>query len=208
MDRTLRRYLEYDTNAPLADALNAVVSVVYDSGLRLNNQLTIALKALIQSDETARALSPTVDVAEAALAESRDVMLERLSSENVEAEVRKQALRIGRQLLQRMPTLEAAIWSWLDQFGQGQLTVKVDTSDLGEQFGTLNRIGGMLTIGMILAGALIGLAIVTVMLLQPDVGDALGPVPALAALIFVVVLVYALRYVRRFAQSIEPPDDR
>jgi hypothetical protein len=86
--------------------------------------------------------------------------------------------------------------------------VKVDTSDLGEQFGTLNRIGGMLTIGMILAGALIGLAIVTVMLLQPDVGDALGPVPAIAALIFVVVLVYALRYVRRFAQSIEPPDDR
>jgi ubiquinone biosynthesis protein len=209
MDKTLRRFLEYDTGASLSTGLNAIMSVVYDSGLRLNNQLTIALKALIQSDETARALSPTVDIAQAAIAESRDEMLERLSQENVEAEVKKQALRVGRQLLQRLPTLENALWSWMDEFGKGQLTIKVDTSDLGEQFGTLNAIGGMLTIGMILAGALVGLAIVTVMLLQPAVGDALGPVPAIAALIFIALLGYALRQVRRFSRSISPHrDDR
>src|SRR5262249_29673462 len=138
MDRTLRRYLEYDESASLASGLNAVVSVVYDSGLRLNNQLTIALKALIQSDETAQALSPNVDVAQAALDESREAMIERLSADNVEAEVRKQAVRVGRQLLQRLPTLEAGLWSWLDQVGKGQLTIKVDTSDLDEQFGSLN----------------------------------------------------------------------
>lgn len=203
MDKTLRRYLEYDEGADLATALNAVMSVVYNSGLRLNNQLTIAIKALIQSDETARALSPNVDIAQAAIAESRDEMLERLSQENVEAEVKKQALRIGRQLLQRLPTLESAAWMWLDGFGKGQLTVKVDTSDLGEQFGTLNVIGGMLTIGMILAGALIGLAIVTVMLLQPSIGYSLGPLPAIAAVFFIGLLLYALRQVRHFSRSIK-----
>jgi len=208
MDRTLRRYLEYDDKANLASGLNAVMSVVYDSGLRLNNQLTIALKALIQSDETAHRLSPNVDVAQAAIDESRDAMIERLSSENVEAEVRKQALRVGRQLLQRLPTLEAGLWSWLDQVGKGQLTIKVDTSDLDEQFGSLNRIGGMLTVGMILAGALIGLAIVAVMLLQPSVGNSLGPLPGIGAVLFIGVLFYALRQVRRFARFIAADDDK
>ena len=106
-----------------------------------------------------------------------------------------------------LPTLEAAVWMWLDGFGKGQLTVKVDTSDLGEQFGTLNRIGGMLTVGMILAGALIGLAIVTVMLLQPSVGDSLGPLPGIAAVMFIGLLLYALRQVRRFAKSISSDDE-
>ena len=134
-------------------------------------------------------------------------MMERLSQENVEAEVRKQAVRVGRQLLQRLPTLEAAAWMWLDGFGKGQLTVKVDTSDLGEQFGTLNKIGGMLTVGMILAGALIGLAIVTVMLLQPAVGNSLGPIPGIAAVMFIGLLLYALRQVRRFTKSIGSDGD-
>ena len=68
-----------------------------------------------------------------------------------------------------------------DQFGQGQLTIKLDTSDLGKQFGTLNKIGGMVTLGMILAGALVGLAIVTVAMLQPAIANTLGPLPGLAA---------------------------
>lgn len=208
MHRTLRRYLEFEAGTGLADGLNAVMSVVYDSGLRLNNQLTIALKALIQSDETARNLSPDVDIAQAALSESRDAMLERLNAENVEAELRKQALRIGRELLQRAPTLESAIWSWIDQFGKGQLTIKVDTSDLGEQFGTLNKIGGMLTIGAILAGALVGLAIVTAVFFLPGLAESLGPLPGIAAFVFVAVLLYALNQVRHFAKAIRAEDDR
>jgi ubiquinone biosynthesis protein len=208
MDRALRRLLEFSDGDSLANGLNAVVSVVYDSGLRLDNQLTIALKALIQSEETARALSPKIDLAQAALAESREAMLAQLTADNVEAVARKQAIRIGRQLLQRLPTLESATWKWIDQFGQGQLTVKVDTSDLGRQFGTLNRIGGMLTVGMILAGALVGMAIVTVALFQPSVADALGPLPGIAAVIFISILFFAIAQVRRFARLTDPGDDR
>jgi len=200
MEKTLRRFLEYGEGGTLAAGLNAVVSVVYDSGLRLNNQLTIAIKALIQSEETAAALSPDIDIAQAAFAESRESMLANLTSENVEQVIRKQAVRVGRQLLQRAPTLESALWKWLDQFGQGQLTIKLDTSDLGKQFGTLNKIGGMVTVGMILAGALVGLAIVTVAMLQPSIANTLGPIPGLVAVAFLVLLVYALRQVRRFVR--------
>ena len=119
MDKVLRRFLEYGEGASLAAGLNAVMSVVYSSGLRLNNQLTIALKALIQSESTASALSPDIDIAKVAMDESRAAMIDRLNTDNVEKVLRKQALRVGRQALQRLPTLESAAWKWIDQFGSG-----------------------------------------------------------------------------------------
>jgi ubiquinone biosynthesis protein len=208
IEQTLRRYLDYGQGKSLSEGLNAVVSVVYDSGLRLDNQLTIGLKALIQGEETARALSSTVDIAQAAFDESREAMLDRLNQENVERLIRKEAMRVGRQVMQRVPNLESAIWKWVDQFGAGQLTIKVDTADLGTQFGTLNKIGGMLSTGLILAGALIGLAIVAVALLQPALGAGLGPVPGLAAGAFLVLMVYAIRQVRRFVSMTEDEEEK
>ena len=207
MDKVLRRFLEYGEGASLAAGLNAVMSVVYSSGLRLNNQLTIALKALIQSESTASALSPDIDIAKAAMEESRAAMLDGLNADNVEKVLRKQAMRVGRQALQRLPTLEAAAWKWVDQFGKGQLTIKIDASDLGEQFGTLDKVGASLTVGAILAGALVGMSIVTVVLIQAPNVAQLGPIPGLASLIFIGLLIYALLQVRKFVRVAGEPDD-
>jgi len=207
LEKVLRRFLDYGESSSLATGLNAVMSVVYSSGLRLNNQLTIALKALIQSEETASALSPDLDIAKAAMEESRAAMLDNMTQENVEKVLRKQALRLGRQALQRLPSLESAAWKWIDQFGAGQLTIKIDASDLGQQFGTLNKVGASLTVGAILAGALIGMAIVTVVLLQPGISDTLGPIPGIASVLFVGLLIYALIQVRRFVGISAESDD-
>jgi len=207
MDKVLRRFLEYGDGNSLANGLNAVMSVVYSSGLRLNNQLTIALKALIQSESTASALSPDIDIAKVAMEESRAAMVDSLNTDNVEKVLRKQAMRIGRQALNRLPTLESAAWKWLDQFGQGQLTIKIDASDLGEQFGTLNKVGASLTVGAILAGALIGMAIVTVVLVMAPNASAFGPIPGVASLFFIGLLVYSLLQVRKFVRVSSEPDD-
>jgi ubiquinone biosynthesis protein len=207
MDKVLRRFLEFGEGASLANGLNAVMSVVYSSGLRLNNQLTIALKALIQSESTATALSPDIDIAKVAQEESRAAMIESLNTENVEKILKKQAMRVGRQALNRLPTLESAAWKWIDQFGAGQLTIKIDASDLGEQFGTLNKVGASLTVGAILAGALIGMAIVTVVLVMSPNVAAFGPIPGVASLIFIGLLVYALLQVRKFVKVSGEPDD-
>jgi len=40
------------------------------------------------------------------------------------------------------------------------------------------------------------------MLLQPSVGNSLGPLPGIFAVLFIGVLFYALRQVRRFARFI------
>jgi hypothetical protein len=121
--------------------------------------------------------------------------------------LRKQAMRVGREALQRLPMLESAAWKWVDQFGKGQLTIKIDASDLGQQFGTLNKVGASLTVGAILAGALIGMAIVTVvMVMSPNVAS-FGPIPGVSALIFIGLLVYALLQVRKFVRVAGEPED-
>jgi ubiquinone biosynthesis protein len=208
MEKVLRRFLEYGDATSLATGLNAVMSVVYSSGLRLNNQLTIALKALIQSESTASALSPDIDIAKVAMEESRAAMVDNLTADNVEKVLRKQAMRVGRQAMQRLPMLESAAWKWMDQFGKGQLTIKIDASDLGEQFGTLNKVGASLTVGAILAGALIGMAIVTVALVMSPNVSTFGPIPGIASALFIGLLVYALLQVRRYVRfSSEPKDE-
>ena len=40
-------------------------------------------------------------------------------------------MRIGRQVVRRLPALDQAAYSWLDQFGKGKITVAIDAGDLG-----------------------------------------------------------------------------
>jgi len=101
------------------------------------------------------------------------------------------AMEVGKELFRRAPTLEAAAWSWLDQFGKGKLVVEIDTSDLGKQLDTLNAAGRRLSTGMIVVGQLIGTAILAVVTLQPEVATELGFIPGLAMTAFVVTLLYS-----------------
>ena len=51
------------------------------------------------------------------------------------------------------------------------------------------------------------MAIVTVVLMQSPSGAALGPIPGLASLLFIGLLVYALLQVRKFVKVASDPDD-
>src|SRR4029079_5086364 len=63
VDRLARQYLIYGKADSIGGALTSFMSAVFDNGLRLDSSLTLAIKATIQAEETARALSPTVDLA-------------------------------------------------------------------------------------------------------------------------------------------------
>jgi hypothetical protein len=130
--------------------------------------LTLAIKAVVQAEETARALSFEIDIAGAALDEGRAAALAQFTPETVEKFVTSQALRVGQELARRVPTLETAAWSWLDQFGKGKLVVEVDTSELNAQIAKVSDLGRQLAIGMLVTGQLIGTAILAVVLLQPS----------------------------------------
>ncbi len=191
IDRVLRQFLLYGENASIASGLNSTLSTIYGNGLRLDPNLTMAIKAIIQAQETAAIIAPGIDIGDAAVEEARDALLDQLTPDRLKAYATTKAVEVGKELLRRAPTLEAAAWSWLDQFGRGKLVVEIDTSDLGKQLESLNAAGRRLSTGMIVVGQLIGTAILAVVTLQPAIADTLGFIPGLALTAFVVVLIYS-----------------
>jgi ubiquinone biosynthesis protein len=191
IDRKLRQFLMYSQNPDIATGLSSMLSTVYASGLRLDTNLTMAIKAIIQATETAAILAPNIDIADAAVGEARDALLANLTTEKMRAVATAKAMEVGKELIRRAPTLEAAAWSWVDQFGKGKLVVEVDTSDLGKQLSQINSAGRRLSTGMIVVGQLVGTAILAVVALQPAVAENLGFIPGLAITAFLVTLGYS-----------------
>ncbi len=198
IDKLARQYLIYGKADTLGAALGAFLSAVLNDGLRLDTELTLAMKAVIQAEETARALSVDIDLAEAAKAEALAALLESLTSERMQKQVTDSAIRIGKEVLRRVPSMEIAAFKWLDIFNQGKLTVEIDTSDLGRSIAGIEGVGRQATVGLIVVGQLIGTAIVMAILLQPGlenfVGFAYLAMIAFAATLFVsfVVLIRML----------------
>ncbi|HMJ80757.1 MAG TPA: AarF/UbiB family protein [Candidatus Dormibacteraeota bacterium] len=199
VDRLVRQYLVYGHASSVGSAISAVLGAVFDNGLRLSNDLTLAMKAVIQAEETAMTLSYDLDLVEAVLEEARDATLARLTADNIEKVALAQVMRVGQELVRRAPTLEAAVWKWMDQFGRGKLVVEVDTSELNRQIGKVGDLGRQLAIGMLVTGQLIGTAILTVVLLQTSSTEFqtfayLGLIAfAVSLLISLYVLARALR---------------
>jgi len=191
VDRVVRQHLIYGEATTAGAALSAVLGAVFGNGLRLSNDLTLAMKAVVQAEETATRLSYDIDLTEAAMAEVREAATLGLDPARLQRVVTSQALRVGQELLRRMPTLEDAAWSWLDQFGKGRIEVHVDTSDLGNQIEKINELGRQLAIGMLAAGQLIGTAILAVILLQPA-AEQFQSLGYFAIMAFVVALAISL----------------
>lgn len=195
IDRVVRQYLIYSHVDSIGEGIGAVLGAVVDNGLRLDSDLTLAIKAVVQAEETARGLSVEVDIAAAAFDQARAAIIERLAPEAVERFLSGQAIRVGQELLRRVPELETAAWSWLDQFGKGRLVVSVDTSDLNRQIGKVGDLGRQVAIGMLVTGQLIGTAILAAVLLQPNVADefqTFGYIGLVAFGISLVVSMYVL----------------
>ena len=200
IDRIVRQYLVYGEGGGIGDALSAVMGATYENGLRLDNDLTLAMKAVIQAQETLTILDPRIDLGQAALQETRDAILGGLTIDRVQKTATAAGLRVGKQVLRRMPTLEQAAYMWLDQFGKGKITVAIDASDLGTQFERLDETGRRLTVGILVVGQLIASAILVFVMLQPAVSEQAGPLVPISVLTFFSVLIYSLIIVYRMGR--------
>jgi ubiquinone biosynthesis protein len=188
IDRLARQYLIYGKATSLGDALSAFLSAVFDNGLRLDSELTLAIKAVIQSEETARALSFDIDLGDAAVTEARAALLESFTPERIQKQIQGSALRIGKELARKVPSLEGAALSWIDQFNKGKFVVEVDTKGLEKSISSVSAIGRQGTVGVIVVGQLIGTAIVMAILLQPELEQFQG-LAYVAMIAFAVTLV-------------------
>ncbi len=206
IDRLARQYLVYGKASSLGDALGAFLGAVFDNGLRLDSELTLAMKAVIQAEETARALSFDIDLGEAAVTEARAALLESFTPEKIQKQVQGSVVRIGKELARRVPSFEGAALSWLDQFNKGKFVVEVDTKGLERSIASVSDIGRQATVGIIVVGQLIGTAIVMAVLLQPSLTQFQG-VAYIAMIAFAITLVVSFVVLFRVFRQPKPLDD-
>jgi ubiquinone biosynthesis protein len=174
VDRLARQFLIYGKADSIGSALTSFMGAVFDNGLRLDSSLTLAIKATIQAEETARALSPSVDLGMAAVEEARLALLASLDPDKVAKRLQGTAVRVAKELGRRAPTLEESALKWLDLLQQGKIVVEVDTSQLSTSIESVSGVGQQATIGLIVVGQLIGTAIAMSILLQPALAAYTG----------------------------------
>jgi ubiquinone biosynthesis protein len=207
IDRLARQYLIYGKATSLGDALGAFLGAVFNNGLRLDSQLTLAMKAVIQAEESARALSFDIDLGEAAVTEARAALLESFTPEKIQQQLQGSVVRIGKELARRVPSFEGAALSWLDQFNKGKFVVEVDTKGLERSISSVSDIGRQATVGVIVVGQLIGTAIVMAILLQPELSQFQG-VAYVAMIAFAVTLIVSFVVLFRIFLAPSAGDDR
>ena len=209
VDRIVKRYIVYGTGASLQSVIGAILSSMYDRGMRLNEQLTIALKSLFQIEEAIATLSPRIPLLDVAKAEAVELIKDQMTFDNLSRTVQRQATRTVRELVRRAPSLSDATLKWIDQYQSGRLSVHIDTSDLSKDLedlrGDVSSIMERLFIALILAGLLVGSAVVTQ--LPEDIVVLDVSLQTLAGLVFVLGsfagLYFVLNYVwRAFRRSL------
>ena len=141
VDRLARQYLVYGGVTSVGEALSGFMGAVFDNGLRLDSSLTLAIKAIIQSEETARVLAPDVDLASEAMREAQAALLESLEPDRVAKQLSNTAARIGKELARRTPSLESGLLKWLDLVNQGKLSVEVDVPDVRQLEAAIGQAG-------------------------------------------------------------------
>lgn len=179
--------------------MSAMFGVLASRGLRLDQALTLAVKSLVQAEELVRTLSPELPLVDTGYEEARELLEGEITLERIvemaKAEATATALEVGR----RLPSLRQATLSWLDQYQRGRFVVTLDTSDLQKGLTSVGSVSRNLTIGLIMAGQLIAIALVLAVLILSDTLSS--EIATLATLVFVGFLGFSLLMIRRVSRA-------
>jgi ubiquinone biosynthesis protein len=211
MERYLERFFTgQDVMSSLSGVISGALNVLTRCGLRLDKELTLALKAMIQAEEIFSTLDPQAggQVVELAMDTISEYMGQQLNVENITSTVRTELTRSARELVSTLPSLGEATTKWIQQYQKGRLSVHIDTSDLDQQLHStqvaLNNAVNRLVLGLVLAGLLVGSAIASTVNLT-----IFGLELSNMALIFFVVgaLIAAYLILRDLTRSGKSSDD-
>jgi ubiquinone biosynthesis protein len=162
--RTIGRYLFYGSGASFGELVNGALGLLRDHGLRLDPQLTMAVKAMMQVEAVTTLLYPAGGMVAAGVPMIRELAVEEVTGERIREEVTKQVTMTAREVFKRLPSFQEATSKWLDQYQRGRFQVTIDTSELTKEVDKLGGIGRQVVIGVMLVGMIIGSAIATTVL--------------------------------------------
>jgi ubiquinone biosynthesis protein len=166
-ERTVNRYLLMENaNLGFGQVVSEALDLLRKYGLRLDPNLTMAIKALMQAEAVSILLYPAGGISTDGATMIRELAMQAITADKVTEVAKKQLTLTAREALRQLPSLQDATLSWLKQYRKGRFEVYVDTSGLGQEINKLNRIGRLIVIGIVLAGMLIGSAVATLFLTQ------------------------------------------
>jgi ubiquinone biosynthesis protein len=161
------------------------LDILQQSGYRFDSQLTLAMKSMAQAEAITRALVPEwtgTEFMERAFSAAKDQIPDALTSDVIKDVMVRQATFAAREAIEQLPSIQEGLIKWLTNVKRGGFTVELDTSSLDRQMVAFRGIAMMITIGLLLAGLVIGSALAAgVGGLE---GSALEPVTGFAAFIF------------------------
>ena len=159
VERVLLQEWKYGTEISFAVLMNKVLNEMSKYGLRMNKEFTLAIKAMGQSQEAMYTLDPNFDAVGTTVEQFKNLALEQYNADYIVDTVKTQAIRSAKEVVRRLPSLQEATVKWIDQYQQGKFVVEIDTQNLTQEMGRVSQGFERLTIGLILAGMLVGSAI-------------------------------------------------
>jgi ubiquinone biosynthesis protein len=199
----VNQYVRYAVRPKFDSMISEFFALLQKYGLRLDSQFVLAIKAVLQSESVVAALGGGVDLVPFAIREVRTLAMQEITKDKVVETVTQQVTQVGKELLRRVPNLQDAAVSWVDQFMAGKVIVHVDTHDLTDHIDALGTTFSKLTAGLIMMGMIIGTAIVTSQIWQSSATQ--GLVPYLAMVVFVVLLFSGSVLIWRMMHPRQPP---
>lgn len=194
VERRLKRYTYFtDATMSISGAMSAVFDALARAGLRMNTEMTLALKAMVQAEETVRTLDPHLPLIETALEAAKQLFVETFDADRVIDALRIQVIRTAKEAIRAIPSLQDAALSWIEQFRRGQFTVYLDASKLNTQIHEIDRVFVTairgLTYALLLVGLLIGGGVASTV--NPTLFPKFPNLPDFAYLIFMGAAVLA-----------------
>jgi ubiquinone biosynthesis protein len=158
-EKRLARYAP-GSGADVTEVMSAGMGVLRDNGLRLDPQLTLAMKSMTQASAFFKQLAPkdrtfTQAALEVALEQAQAPSTE----EMVKEMAKKQAIRMAGQAAHAAPDYLKSLLSWNNQFKKGKITVALDTSSLDAQVRQIRSMTSLIVVALLICGGIIGSAI-------------------------------------------------
>jgi ubiquinone biosynthesis protein len=196
--RVISRQMYIGGSAGFGQTVNLGLDLLRNHGLRLDPNLTMAVKALMQAEAFTTLLFPEGGIVAQGAQMVREMAVQAITADKVVDVVKEQVMMSAREVIKRLPSLQEATIGWLDQYQKGRFEVHVDTSALDKSVDKLTRLGRQMVIALMLVGMIIGSAIATsvIAFVQPD-EEVWGFASRLAYLGFVVPMVVAILIVLR-----------
>ncbi len=159
-ERAIGRYMDPDAPASFGPLMSIVFDLLATHGLRLDSDLTLAIKAMMQAEAIYTALYPEGGgLVEMGFDTVKELALQETTADNVKQLLTRQASMLAQDLVKELPSLKDATLGWLGMYRRGRFELHVDTSDIAREVSTLHRIAQQVILGIVLVGMLVGSAI-------------------------------------------------